>query len=69
MTSVRGKICCTAETLRRWWCAEASPKRPWLAGAAAQIARVHAASLGLYGSRKVWHQLPREGTKVGVTTG
>ena len=29
-----------------------------------QIARVHEASFGLYGTRKVWHQLRREGIKV-----
>lgn len=29
-----------------------------------QIRRVHAASFGLYGTRKVWHQLRREGIKV-----
>jgi putative transposase len=34
----------------------------------AQIARVHAASFGLYGTRKVWHQLCREGTKVAKCT-
>ena len=30
----------------------------------AQIRRVHAASYGLYGARKVWHQLRREGVRV-----
>ena len=34
----------------------------------AQITRVHAASFGLYGTRKVWHQLRREGTKVAKCT-
>ena len=29
-----------------------------------QIRRIHAASFGLYGTRKVWHQLRREGIKV-----
>ena len=29
-----------------------------------QIGRVHEASFGLYGTRKVWHQLRREGIKV-----
>ena len=33
-----------------------------------QIRRVHAASFGLYGTRKVWHQLRREGTKVAKCT-
>jgi putative transposase len=33
-----------------------------------QIARIHAASFGLYGTRKVWHQLRREGTKVAKCT-
>ena len=33
-----------------------------------QIKRVHANSFGLYGSRKVWHQLRREGTKVAKCT-
>ena len=28
------------------------------------ISRVHEASYGLYGTRKVWHQLRREGIKV-----
>jgi len=28
----------------------------------AQISRVHEASFGFYGTRKVWHQLRREGT-------
>ena len=32
MTSIAGKIGCTAETLPRWCREEASPKRPWLAG-------------------------------------
>lgn len=34
----------------------------------AQIVRVHAASFGLYGTRKVWHQMRREGTKVAKCT-
>jgi putative transposase len=34
----------------------------------AQIAQVHAASFGLYGTRKVWHQLRREGNKVAKCT-
>ena len=34
----------------------------------AHIARVHTASFGLYGTRKVWHQLRREGTKVAKCT-
>ena len=38
MTSIAGKIGCTAETLRRWCREEASPKGPWLAGPAAQTA-------------------------------
>ena len=38
MTSIAGKIGCTAETLPRWCREEASPKRPWLAGPAAQTA-------------------------------
>jgi hypothetical protein len=29
-----------------------------------QISQVHAASSGLYGTRKVWHQMRREGSKV-----
>ena len=33
-----------------------------------QIRRVYEASFGLYGSRKVWHQLRREGTKVAKCT-
>jgi len=33
-----------------------------------QIRRVHAASFGLYGTRKVWHQLRREGVKVAKCT-
>ena len=33
-----------------------------------QIKRVHDASFGLYGTRKVWHQLRREGTKVAKCT-
>ena len=33
-----------------------------------QIGRVHEASFGLYGSRKVWHQLRREGIKVAKCT-
>jgi len=33
-----------------------------------QIRRVHEASFGLYGSRKVWHQLRREGGKSTDTT-
>jgi len=33
-----------------------------------QIRRVHAASFGLYGTRKVWHQLRREGIKVAKCT-
>lgn len=33
-----------------------------------QIRGVHDASFGLYGSRKVWHQLRREGTKVAKCT-
>ena len=32
------------------------------------IKRVHEASFGLYGSRKVWHQLRREGVKVAKCT-
>lgn len=32
------------------------------------IERVHAASFGLYGTRKVWHQLRREGVKVAKCT-
>ena len=35
MTSISAKIGCTAETLRRWYREEASPKRSWLAGPAA----------------------------------
>jgi transposase-like protein len=38
MTSIAGKIGCTAETLRRWCREEASPKRFWLAGPAGQAA-------------------------------
>jgi transposase InsO family protein len=34
----------------------------------AQIERAHAASFGLYGTRKIWHQLRREGTKVAKCT-
>jgi len=37
-------------------------------GIRAQIARVHEASFGLYGTRKVWHQLQREGIKVAKCT-
>ncbi|MEZ5742899.1 MAG: IS3 family transposase [Sphingomonadaceae bacterium] len=33
-----------------------------------EIRRVHEASFGLYGSRKVWHQLRREGIKVAKCT-
>lgn len=33
-----------------------------------QIERVHAASFGLYGSRKIWHQMRREGIKVAKCT-
>ena len=33
-------------------------------GIRGQIGRVHEASFGLYGTRKVWHQLRREGIKV-----
>jgi putative transposase len=33
-----------------------------------QIKRVYEASFGLYGSRKVWHQLRREGIKVAKCT-
>ena len=33
-----------------------------------QIVRVHEASFGLYGTRKVWHQLRREGIKVAKCT-
>jgi hypothetical protein len=33
-----------------------------------QIGRVHEASFGLYGTRKVWHQLRREGIKVAKCT-
>ncbi|MGF7151890.1 transposase InsO family protein [Sphingomonas zeicaulis] len=33
-----------------------------------QIRRVHEASFGLYGSRKVWHQLRREGLHVAKCT-
>ena len=33
-----------------------------------QIRRVHEASFGLYGSRKVWHQLRREGVIVAKCT-
>ena len=38
MTSIAGKIGCTAETLRRWCREEASPKGSQLAGPAAQTA-------------------------------
>jgi transposase InsO family protein len=34
----------------------------------AQIERVHDASFGLYGTRKIWHQLRREGIKVAKCT-
>ncbi len=34
----------------------------------AQIERAHAASFGLYGTRKIWHQLRRERTKVAKCT-
>ena len=33
-----------------------------------EIKRVHAASFGLYGWRKVWHQLHREGIQVAKCT-
>jgi putative transposase len=33
-----------------------------------EIARVHAANLGVYGARKVWHQLHREGIEVARCT-
>ncbi len=33
-----------------------------------QIRRVHQASFGLYGSRKVWHQMRREGNRVAKCT-
>jgi len=33
-----------------------------------QIRRVHAANLGVYGARKVWRQLAREGTAVARCT-
>jgi transposase-like protein len=38
MTSIAGKIGCTAETLRRWCREEASPKGSWLTGPAGQAA-------------------------------
>ena len=34
----------------------------------AQVRRVHEASFGLYGVRKVWHQMQREGIKVAKCT-
>src|SRR5438132_1138484 len=34
----------------------------------AEIARVHAANFGVYGARKVWHQLRREGITVARCT-
>ena len=34
----------------------------------AQIKRVHEASFGLYGTRKVWHQLRREGVVIAKCT-
>ncbi len=34
----------------------------------AEIARVHAANFGVYGARKVWHQLNREGIRVARCT-
>ena len=33
-----------------------------------QIKRVHDTSFGLYGARKVWHQMRREGIKVAKCT-
>ena len=33
-----------------------------------EISRVHEASFGLYGTRKVWHQLRRQGTKLARCT-
>ena len=33
-----------------------------------EIGRVHEASFGLYGTRKVWHQLRRQGIKVAKST-
>jgi putative transposase len=33
-----------------------------------EIARVHAANFGVYGARKVWHQLHREGVIVARCT-
>jgi len=33
-----------------------------------QIRRVHDASFGLYGTRKIWHQLRREGINVAKCT-
>ncbi len=38
MTSIAGKVGCTAETLRRWCREEASPKQLWLTGPAALAA-------------------------------
>jgi transposase InsO family protein len=37
-------------------------------GLKAEIARVHAANFGVYGARKVWHQLNREGIRVARCT-
>ena len=74
ISSIAAKIGCTAETLRKWVRqAERDPARLAArarrdAEVAAKIRRVHAENFSLYGARKVWRQLRREGLPVARCT-
>jgi putative transposase len=57
-----------ARVARRTDPARASPRARQDLVLMAQIRRVHAANFGVYGARKVWRQLAREGTVVARCT-
>jgi len=59
---------CHAHVARRADPAQASPRARQDLALMERIRRVHAANFGVYGARKVWRQLGREGTAVARCT-
>lgn len=70
ITSIASKFGMTSETLRRWVrTAETDDGlRAGLTTERVQIARVHEENFRVYGARKVWRQLHREGVDVARCT-
>jgi putative transposase len=70
--SIAHKFGVSSETLRKWVrrAETDAGSRPGLTSGElkTEIARVHAEHFGVYGARKVWHQLHREGIAVARCT-